>query len=292
MKEQTIRKTHLQTAGNAIGKIAFATLSFGLAAVLAHSPAFAQGVSETTSTLATPIPVSRHAPMRLHAAPSGDGTVSSDNWSGYAVTGTNFTYAKGSWHVPQVDCTTTPNSQSAFWVGIDGFSDKTVEQTGTASNCNGTTPEYFVWYEFYPANPVVITSIPIAAGDTMGASITYSDGKFTIGIDNRTTGKEFHITRAVSGAERTSAEWIAEAPSVNGVPVPLSDFVRVSFGEDYTSDPDSNYATDSAVNDGPIIDFGSDVQEITMFSNTGVAEAVPTALTADGTSFRVKWKSE
>ena len=30
----------------------------------------------------------------------------------------------------------------------------TVEQTGTDSDCNGGSPVYYAWYEFYPAFPV------------------------------------------------------------------------------------------------------------------------------------------
>ena len=229
--------------------------------------------------------------MRLHGTVPGGG-VTSENWSGYAVTGSSFTFAKGSWHVPEVDCSKTPNTYSAFWEGIDGYSDKTVEQTGTASDCDGTTAQYYAWYEFYPAGSVPI-SMPIEAGDVMGASVTYSDGKFTVSIHNHTTGAEFSKTLAVAGAKRTSAEWIAEAPSnSSGEILPLADFVRASFGADYASDPGTNYATDSAVSDGPIIDFGSNYHEITMVSSGSVVEATPTALTADGTSFRVNWKAE
>jgi hypothetical protein len=265
----------------------------GIWLVFAVSLALAQVPSEPNSPSTTAITSARqHAPMRLHEK-LFDGSVTSENWSGYAVTGSEFTYAKGAWHVPQVDCSETPNTYSAFWVGIDGYSSGTVEQTGTDSDCDGKTPNYYAWYEFYPAGSVVI-GMPVTAGDVMGASVTYSDGEFTIGIHNHTTGAEFHKTMAVSGAKRTSAEWIAEAPccTSGGGILPLADFVRANFGEDYNSDPGTNYATDSAVNDGPIIAFGSDVEEITMVSGGGVTEAVPTALTADGTSFRVNWKAE
>jgi len=229
------------------------------------------------------------APMRLHET-LDDTTVTSDNWSGYAVTGSSVTYAAGSWQVPTVDCTKTPRSYSAFWVGIDGYSSKTVEQTGTDSDCSGTTPVYYAWYELYPAPPVNI-SMTVAPGDVMGASVTYSGGKFTITIDNRTTGEEYQITKAVAGAKRTSAEWIAEAPccTSGGDILPLSDFVSASFGDDYNSDPGTNYATDSSVTDGPISAFGSAVKQIRMVNGTE-KEAIPTALTPDGTSFTVAWK--
>jgi hypothetical protein len=265
-----------------------AGLKIALGTVLALLLFVGVGVAQTG---AAPITAQKtpheHAPMKLVGMFPG-GAVTSANWSGYAVTGSEFTYAKGSWHVPEVDCNKTPDRYSAFWLGLDGYSDSTVEQTGTSSDCDGTTPVYYAWYEFYPAGSVTI-SMAVAPGDVMGASVTYSDGKFTLGLHNHTTGAEFHVTKAVSGAKRTSAEWIAEAPSGSGGILPLADFVRASYGEDYNSDADTNYATDKVVTDGPIIDFGADYHAITMV-NGGITYSKPTALTADGTSFRVFWK--
>ena len=43
---------------------------------------------------------------------------------------------------------------------------------------------------------------------------------------------------------------------------------------------------------GPISDFGSSVQKITMETSGGTKKAVPTALTTDGSSFKVTWKHE
>lgn len=57
--------------------------------------------------------------------------------------------------VPTVDCIVTPTSYSAFWVGLDGYSSKTVEQIGTEADCKGATPSYYAWYEFYPKFPVI-----------------------------------------------------------------------------------------------------------------------------------------
>jgi hypothetical protein len=73
--------------------------------------------------------------------------------------------------------------------------------------------------------------------------------------------------------------------------LPLADFVRANYGEDNNSDPGTNYATDSAVKDGPISAFGSNVEEITMESGS-LKEAAPTALSSDGTSFSVYWDAE
>jgi hypothetical protein len=233
-----------------------------------------------------------HAPMKLLGALPGGG-VESENWSGYAVTGSDFTYAHGSWHVPQVDCTATPNTYSVFWVGIDGYSDNTVEQTGTASDCDGTTAVYYAWYEFFPANPVPLP-MTVSPGDVMGAEVKYINGEFFISIHDHTTGVTNTATGVVPGALRTSAEFIAEAPKdeSTGEILPLADFVRANYGQDYNADKNSCNATDSTEDNKPIADFGSDYHAITMVSSGGVTKATPTNLTPDGSSFRVYWNAE
>lgn len=232
----------------------------------------------------------QHAPMVRVAVPGVDGTATSTNWSGYAVTGTAFTYAKGSWHVPGVDCAKTPNTYSSHWVGIDGFSDKTVEQIGTESDCSGGTPSYYAWYEFFPAGMVPISSVPVGDGNIISAEVSYNGSQFTLKLTNEKTGKSFSTTQTASKARRTSAEWISEAPSLGGSVLPLADFVKSNFGYDKTSIKNTNYASDSAVT-GPISDFGSKVEEITM-ANGSTKKAVPSGLTTDGSSFSVTWKHE
>ena len=81
----------------------------------------------------------------------------SQNWSGYAVTGPkgSVTSAYGSWKVP---FTTSPEPWSSTtyyegnWVGMDGFktSSTTVEQIGTLAESTGRSTIYIAWFEFYP----------------------------------------------------------------------------------------------------------------------------------------------
>ena len=114
-------------------------------------PAFTQVPSGLASPLTTAgITPLQLAPMALDGPLLGSTAQQSILYSGYAVTGSSFTQAKGSWHVPGVNCGKTPNAASAFWVGIDGvFADSaTAEETGTVSQCNGSTPQYYAWYQF------------------------------------------------------------------------------------------------------------------------------------------------
>jgi Peptidase A4 family len=270
----------------------------GILLALAASPALAQ-VPGAPVLAATPaISPRQHAPRKVAGLRPDrvidNVTVSdSSNWSGYAVTGSSFTQAKGSWTVPSVNCSTTPNTYAAFWVGIDGWTSSTVEQTGTDSDCNGTTPSYYAWYEFYPKGSFLISSVSVAPGHHMSAEVSYSGTEFTATITNETTGLSFSIKAKVNRAKRSSAEWIAEAPCCTngGGILPLSDFGTVDFGEDYTSISGTNYATDSSMS-GPINAFGAGVNESIMVSSSGADEAVPSSLSSDGSSFTVAWKSE
>lgn len=222
----------------------------------------------------------------------GTTTSASTNWAGYAVTSGRHTVTdvKGSWIVPSIQgtCPST-NQYSSFWVGIDGFSSSTVEQTGTDSDCQGGSAVYYAWYEFYPKPSHLIASLTISAGDTISADVSFSGSAFKATIKDVTTGKSFSTSAKVS-AQRTSAEWIAEAPSSSGGVLPLADFGNVSFGTDYTSVASTNDATVSGTTHD-IAGFGN-IQKIDMVNNAGTAsKATPSSLSTDGTSFTVAWNS-
>jgi hypothetical protein len=265
-----------------------------LFAIALVAPVFAQ----TPSVPPSPNPLEQfkleHSPMKLRGV-RPDGSLESYNWAGYAVKGTSFTNASGSWKQPTVNCTKTPNSYAAFWVGLDGLSDTSVEQTGTLAICTGTTVKYYAWYEFYPVEDIeLIPTVAVSPGNKISAAVNYSDSEFSLTITNETTGKTFTKIAKSPTAKRTSAEWIAEAPccTSGGGYYPLSAFGTASYGEDYTDVNDTNYATDAKVA-GPISDFGTSLEKITMVSKTTAKdEAVPAALSTDGSSFKIAWKSE
>jgi hypothetical protein len=248
--------------------------------VLAQTDALASHVAATSPVF--------HAP-RKSLGPAlnqlGDNTriYESSNWAGYAVVGASFTHASGSWVVPTVDCSVTPIASASFWVGIDGWNDYTVEQTGTDSDCNSGIPAYYAWYEFFPKGGVTITSVPVSPGDDMSASVDYNGSEFTVTTTDLTTGESFSTSLAVPGAQRESAEWIAE---FNGNL--LSDFGTVEFGPDFTKAGGTNDAIDATAS-GPISAFGSRVQASVMVASKDVDEAVPSLISTDGTSFTVNW---
>jgi len=241
----------------------------------AHSPTPVQGVV--------------HGPMQSLGV-GADGAVASPNWSGYAVTGTegSITSVTGSWIVPEASCSGSDpkNSGASHWVGIDGYTTRTVEQTGTDSDCLAGVPKYYAWYEFYPDPGITIDSLSVEAGDVMLASVTYSQNAFTATIRDERTQQSFSITKAVPAARRNSAEWIAEDNAVN-----FTNFGTAFFGQDETGLEGTCFATSSVVS-GPIGAFPNAlVHAITMVDAKGVTMAVPSPLSPDGTSFSAQWQA-
>jgi len=227
-----------------------------------------------------------HAVNRMVREDTSNATSESLNWSGYAATGSGFTKATGSWVVPTATCS-SGDQYGSFWVGIDGYDSDTVEQIGTNTNCSGSTPVYQAWYEFCCIEPeIIIPSLTITPGDVIQAAVSYNGTEFTLTIKDVTSGKAYKKTGNISGAERASAEWIAEAPSSGGI-LPLTNFGTALFGKDSTGVAGTNAATLGGKTE-PIGKFPTFYQ-ITMVDNSGNTKAVPSALSTDLTSFSDQW---
>jgi hypothetical protein len=196
----------------------------------------------------------------------------SSNWSGYAVTGGTYTSVSASWVQPAVNCSST--AYSSFWVGIDGDTSNTVEQTGTESDCNGSTPVYSAWYEMYPKFPTNYSN-PVAPGDHFTATVTTDGrGNFTLTLTNSTRGWTQSVAKKLRGANLASAEVIAEAPSSSGGVLPLANFGTVSF-------------SGSTVNGATLTSSTPGLDPITMQSGSTV-KAQPSSI-SNG-AFSVTWK--
>ena len=135
-----------------------------------------------------------------------------------------------SWTEPAARCTSAGSVRYAsFWVGLDGYSSRSVEQTGTDADCHGRTARYYGWYEMYPAPPVRFRR-KVRPGDKLSASVTFGAARtYTLVLRDRTRGWKHTITRKRAGLARSSAEVITEAPSSAGGVVPLADFGTVRF---------------------------------------------------------------
>ena len=237
------------------------------------------------------LPIPSSAARRHQAAPhirNANGT--SGNWAGYAVEpsstsrlGGTVSEAKGTWTVPSVFPSDSANTFSAIWVGLDGYSDNTVEQTGTEQDLTPDGPVYYAWFEMYPKVGYRILNFPVEPGDTISAEVRYvGNNRFTLSIVNQTRNVSFSTTQRHK-AKRESAEWIVEAPYSGGT-LPLADFGTVTL----TSCSATLNGHTGAINDAS---WRHDA--ITMAEpNGGAVKASPSALSRDGANFSVSWLHE
>jgi hypothetical protein len=136
----------------------------------------------------------------------------SGTWAGWVAAG-HHTAVAASWRQPSVTCTAHETSDSAFWVGLDGYGSRSVEQVGTQSGCAGGKPFYSAWTEFYPA-PAVGLALSVRPGDAMRATVAFVSGhKYRLTLANLTRS----WTRTVDGTSNlgtnASVEVVVEAPT-------------------------------------------------------------------------------
>lgn len=140
----------------------------------------------------------------------------SSNWSGYAIRGRKgaFRRISGEWIVPFVQ----PSARTAYssaWIGIDGYGNSSLIQTGTGHEYVNGIIRYYAWWEILPAAETVIP-YPVFPGDRMQALIFQtSPGKWMIQLRNLSRQWIFRTLQRYSGPQ-SSAEWILEAPQVDG----------------------------------------------------------------------------
>jgi hypothetical protein len=240
---------------------------------------------------------------RVHLRVFDQSASASLNWSGYAIE-TNLSKPAsnavsdvvGSWTVPAA-AKSSGDTYSSAWVGIDGYSDNTVEQIGTEQDGTPSGGSYYAWFEMYPNYGYEIVGFPVVPGDEITAQVRYLGNEtvvvnerrgreiteviqiFRLTLINVTRDVTFSLNEQIQGAERQSAEWIMEAPSEYSV-LPLADFGTVNF---YGCEATLNSVT------GPINDAGWQYDALTMETNKAVTKALPSALTSGGEAFSITW---
>ena len=184
----------------------------------------------------------------------------SSNWSGYMVTtaatsgctpatGVTYSSVSGTWSVPTVTgsgggggllggLTGAGTTYSALWTGIDGVNDTNLIQAGTEQDVIGGSPQYDAWWEILPAPETVIPSITVHPGDALAVTITKgaspcASGQWLIAVTDSTAdaqgrGSPFTTCQAYTG-QQTSAEWVTEAPTVNGMQSALANYGTALF---------------------------------------------------------------
>jgi hypothetical protein len=237
------------------------------------------GLLGAPGALAQSPPRASLAPLEGHLR-RGLGTAESTNWSGYASYGSTFTAVQGNWIQPASDCESSTKHHytlAAFWVGLDGYEDNTVEQTGTEADCEGPKPIYHAWWELYPKSSVAIEH-PVKPGDRMHAQVTQDE----LVLEDLTAGWTFKQSFLPGSLQFGSAEWIAEAPSKNAI---------TSFGSVHFS---SASASSDALAGGAIDSSAWSDDAITLVGGSPghpTALATPGALEEEARAFTIQQSS-
>ncbi|HEX6451981.1 MAG TPA: G1 family glutamic endopeptidase [Trebonia sp.] len=276
------RRWCISLAGLAIAAVPAATMAAGGAAATAAA-APAAHINTAAHITITHGPAVRNGGVALRVASPG-GTArsahgvsradaTSTNWSGYAATGGTYSSVSATWVQPAVKCS-SGNQYSSFWVGLDGYNSNSVEQTGTDSDCSGSTPQYYGWYEMYP-HPSYSFGSSVSPGDTISASVTFSGtNSYKLTLADETKGWSTSTTKKLNNAARSSAEVIIEAPYSGGI-LPLADFGTVNFS--------------NSLVDGSAIGNYSPVS-IDMVNNSGADKDTVSSLSG-GENFSGTWVS-
>ena len=223
-------------------------------------------------------------------------TTDSNNWSGYAAVAKKnvaLRFVESTFTVPSINCSavrigSAGQTYAAEWVGLDGFSSSTVEQTGVDSFCNSATGAATnqAWYEMFPLDPVVFSGVN--PGDTIFVAVYFdqSTSQYQLTLKDETTGADMQADQncpSGSTCDRNSAEVIEEDPggSVGGG-INLADFGKVSFTNTLVTARDGLRGTLS-----PSSLWTS--TDIIMQDPSGEDMATPSALTDGGADFSVTW---
>jgi hypothetical protein len=153
-------------------------MRFGPQVVMAAGLLVANGAVAQVPGVAVPTPLGAEGNL---------GSTLSQNWSGYAATGTTFSDVVGSWVQPSAACTGA--QQVLFWVGLDGYlpGNNHVEQVGTG--CGPGKKAGYGWWEMAPKRQRTLPkSDVVSPGDAIRAEVSLSGNQFTLSLTNVSRG--------------------------------------------------------------------------------------------------------
>jgi len=215
-----------------------------------------------------------------HAPPARlIGHSNSLNWSGYASFNSTFNDVKGSWTQPAATCN-GKSTYSSFWVGLDGYNSSTVEQLGTEADCSHGKPVYYAWWEMFPNVSHMIGAFTVTPGVSYTAEVqSAGGGNFTLTLSGGASNPFTLTTSLGLDPSLSSAEWIAEAPSMCAKScreLPLTNFGTVNF-------------TAASANGSAINNSAWSFDPLTMVTGGGSVKAAPSGLNPTGSGFSVTW---
>jgi hypothetical protein len=128
---------------------------------------------------------------------------------------------------------------------------------------------------------------PVNPKDQIKAEVTYVGGNIFELVIRNLTQKVYYVVPSsyttASGPQRTSAEWILEAPSTTAGILSLARFSSISFSHCIATIQGKTESIDNH-------NWKDD--RIIMVTEDGTYKAVPSSLSKSGKNFSVKWRHE
>ncbi len=195
----------------------------GIGAAIAVAAAAPHGVARREGAM---IPTSPHERI-----PLSGGTVDSSNWSGYVVSSKRhkITSVAGSFVVPSAS--RTRGGFAATWAGIGGYRHGALIQAGVGEQASRAVSGryYYAWYELLPRPEHPIPGHRVRPGEHINVTIRQTGSSHwrisIVDIHHWRWSRRFSYHSA-----NASAEWILEAPLLNGGVTNLAHVGVVHFG--------------------------------------------------------------
>jgi hypothetical protein len=275
--------------------VVLATGGVAVGATSAAATASADGRSSGVDT-GRLIPVS--VPRRSRTV-RGLEDLQSSNWSGYAEvssTRDTFTQVTDTFVVPTVDTDVPGTQYVADWVGIGGYDDSTLVQTGiqamVRTRRHQSTVTYDAWTEHLPEAEKPLQLV-ISAGDTVTASVTETaTNTWLMEVDDVTTGQSAGLPVSYKSLGE-SAEAINERPCLRA-PCAARDLANLAQTPDITFGPGFYSVTPAGQNpvETPLLDAPAppspiSLVAITMTNDDGDPIATPSAPDTSDEAFAV-----
>ena len=211
-----IRSTHSSLRRSGIASVAVVGLAIAMTPTAGTAVVSTATASVTHSAVQFAGPSVASSPITRARADAAASTATSETWFGYAADAGGYTSVESTWVVPTVDCSKGAG-ELALWVGLDGWTNNDVEQTGTEAYCSiFGQASYSAWWETYPTNATQTYSDTVDPGDTVTAKVTFEGSdKYELYLTDQTQGwTEDNVQQAASGAANLSAEVIGETPDI------------------------------------------------------------------------------
>jgi hypothetical protein len=201
----------------------------------------------------------------------------STNWSGYVLTGApgGYQVASGSWVVPSLNCSVTPNSAVSTFVGVNGSSSypSGLFQTGTTTLCTNGVESAYAWWTDEQMNYVGLDLYAVSPGNHINAAVYQnSGGTWSYSISDTSNAQSSTSAESFSGSG-LSAEWIVEDPGTGGGLYILGDFTSITFTNMSLTSPATGFTLPAGAQQLDLVSLGG-LLEDTAGSVTGASFTV------------------